>query len=189
MEVAREGLGFQYVGVFLPLEFSPWGITACSSLVCCSASLCPPSAVAVLFCLRTCVLLCPRISFLALSFGGGAVTEVLHDLRFGVSALSRTLLHLARRSDHLQACVCIASSHHVPCVPAIRLCVARPASALLALWPSCSACVRACCSVLGSPYLALSFGGGAVTEVLHDLRCGPALSLVRHDLPCNQKKI
>ena len=112
MEVAREGSGFQYVGVLLPLKFSPWGPTAwvhcarrtlfacgyngsqhtlsdvaaprqtlgpsaglcvrcfqpshslrsCSSLVCCSASLCPPCAVAVLFCLRTCVLLCPRIS-------------------------------------------------------------------------------------------------------------------------------
>ena len=104
------------------------------------------------------------------------------------TTLSRTLLHLARRSDHLQACVRVASSHHIPCVPAVRLCVARPASALLALWPSCFACVRACCSVLGSPYLALSLGGGAVTEVLHDLHCGPALSLVRHDLPCKKKK-
>lgn len=27
MGVAREGLGFQYVGVLLPLEFSPWGTT------------------------------------------------------------------------------------------------------------------------------------------------------------------
>ena len=32
------------------------------------------------------------------------------------------------------------------------------------------------------PYLALSFGGGAVTEVLHDLRCRLVLSSVRHDL-------
>ena len=28
MEVAREGWGFQYVGVLLPLEFSPWGTSA-----------------------------------------------------------------------------------------------------------------------------------------------------------------
>src|ERR1700694_2972544 len=29
--------------------------------------------------------------------------------------------------------------------------------------------------------------GGAVTEVLHDLRSGLALSSVRHDLPCKKK--
>ena len=57
------------------------------------------------------------------------------------------------------------------------------ASAYFALWPSCSACVRARCLVLGSPYLALSFGGGAVTEILHALLCGLALSPARHDLP------
>ena len=94
---------------------------------------------------------------------------------------------IARRSDYLQACVCVASSHHIPCVPAVRLCVARLASAFLALWPSCSACVRACCSALGLPYLALPFGGGAVTEVLHDLLCGLALYTVRHDLPSKKK--
>ena len=99
-----------------------------------------------------------------------------------------TLLHFARRSDHLAACVCVASSHHTPCVPALCLCVAWPASAFLALWPSCSACVRACCSALESPYLPLTFEGCAVTEVLHDLRCGLALSPVRHDLPPPQKK-
>ena len=43
--------------------------------------------------------------------------------------------------------------------------------------------LRACCSALGLPYLALPFGGGALTEVLHDLLCGLALSPVRHDLP------
>ena len=53
---------------------------------------------------------------------------------------------------------------------------------------SVSACVRARCSVLGTPFLALSFGGGAVTEVLHALRCGLALSPVRHDLPYKKKK-
>ena len=31
-------------------------------------------------------------------------------------------------------------------------------SALFALWPSCSACVRARCSVLGTPFMAFSFG-------------------------------
>ena len=66
---------------------------------------------------------------------------------------------IARRSDNLQACVCVASCHHFPCVPAIRLCVARLASTFLALWPSCSACVRACCSALGLPFLAHPFGG------------------------------
>ena len=66
---------------------------------------------------------------------------------------------LASRSDYLQACVCVASSHHIPCVPAVRLCVARLASAFLALWPSCFACVRACCSALGLPYLAFPFRG------------------------------
>ena len=95
---------------------------------------------------------------------------------------------IARRSDNLQACVCVASCHHFPCVPAVRLCVARLASTFLALWPSCSACVRACCSALGLPFLAHSFGGGAVTEVLHDLLCGFALSTVRHDLPSKKKK-
>ena len=95
---------------------------------------------------------------------------------------------LASRSDYLQACVCVASSHYFPCVPAVRLCVARLASAFLALWPSCFACVRACCSALGLPYLALPFGGGAVTEVLHDLLCGLALFTVRHDLPSKKKK-
>ena len=44
------------------------------------------------------------------------------------------------------------------------------------------------CSVLGTPFPALSFGGGAVTEVLHALRCGLALSPVKHDLPCQKKK-
>ena len=39
-------------------------LRSCSSFVCCSASLCISCAVAVLFCLRTCVLLCPRISLL-----------------------------------------------------------------------------------------------------------------------------
>ena len=58
---------------------------------------------------------------------------------------------IARRSDYLQACVCVASSHHFPCVPAVCLCVAWLASTFLALWPSCSACVRACCSALGLP--------------------------------------
>ena len=95
---------------------------------------------------------------------------------------------IARRSDNLQACVCVASCHHFPCVPAVRLCVARLASTFLALWPSCSACVRACCSALGLPFLAHPFGGGAVTEVLHDLLCGFALSTVRHDLPSKKKK-
>ena len=94
---------------------------------------------------------------------------------------------IARRSDNLQACVCVASSHHFPCVPAVRLCVARLASTFLALWPSCSACVRACCSSLG--FLSWpSLSGGAVTEVLHDLLCGLALSTVRHDLPSKKKK-
>ena len=82
-------------------------------------------------------------------------------------------------------CVCVASSRHFPCVCAVGLCVAWQTSAFLALWPSVSACVRARCSVPGTPFLALSFGGGAVTEVLHALRCGLALSSVRHDLPCN----
>ena len=90
---------------------------------------------------------------------------------------------IARRSDNLQACVCVASCHHFPCVPAVHLCVARLASTFLALWPSCSACVRACCSALGLSLLAHPFGGGAVTEVLHDLLCGFALCTVRHDLP------
>ena len=35
--------------------------------------------------------------------------------------------------------------------------------------------------------MTLSLGGGAVTEVLHDLLCGLALSTVRHDLPFFQK--
>ena len=48
---------------------------------------------------------------------------------------------------------------------------------------------KACCSVLGTPFLALSFGGGAVTEVLHALQCGLALSPVRHDLPKKKKKV
>ena len=34
----------------------------------------------------------------------------------------------------------------------------------------------------------LPFGGGAVTEVLHDLLCSLALSTVRHDLPFKKKK-
>ena len=95
---------------------------------------------------------------------------------------------LAKHSDHLQPCVSVASSRHSPCVCAVGLCVAWQTCAFLALWPSVSACVRARCSVLGTPFLALSFGRGAVTEVLHALRCGLALSPVRHDLPCNQKK-
>ena len=41
---------------------------------------------------------------------------------------------------------------------------------------------------LGTPFLALSFGGGAVNEVLHALRCGLALSPVSHDLPTKKKK-
>ena len=84
-------------------------------------------------------------------------------------------------------CVCVASSRHIPCVFAVGLCVAWQTPAFLALWPSVSACIRARCSVLGTPFLALSFGGGAVTEVLHALRCGLALSPVRHDLPCKKK--
>ena len=60
------------------------------------------------------------------------------------------------------------------------------ASQCYRLWPSCSAYVRACCSALGPPYLALPFGGRAVTEVLQDLRCGLALTPVRHDLPSQE---
>ena len=52
-------------------------------------------------------------------------------------------------------------------------------------------CLRALRAALPSdPYLAHPIGGGAVPEVLHDLRCGLALSIVRHDLPWekNNKK-
>ena len=50
-------------------------LRSCSSLVRCSASLCIACAVAVLFCLRTSVLSCPRLSLPALAFEGGANTE------------------------------------------------------------------------------------------------------------------
>ena len=77
-------------------------------------------------------------------------------------------------------CVCVASSHHSHAFLQFALCLAWPASAFLALWLSCSACGRACCSAIGSPYLALSFG--RCTEVVHALHCGLALSPVRHDV-------
>ena len=137
---------------------------------------------------------------LTASWGSPAVGVFLHRSFahgapcFPVPTVAAPKLHphgicctLARRSDNLQACVCVASSHDIPCVPAVCLCVARLASAFLALWPSCFACVHARCSALGLPYLALPFRGGAVTDILHDLLCGLALSPVRHDLPSKKK--
>ena len=127
-------------------------------------------------------------AFLHISFAHGAPCLPVLTVAANTLYPQGRCCTLARRSDHLQARVCVASSHHFPCAPAVRLCVARLASAFLALWPSGSACVCACCSALGLPSLALPFGGGAVTGVLHDLLCGLALSTVRHDLPSKKKK-
>ena len=91
-----------------------------------------------------------------------------------------------RRSDHLQAlCVrCFQPSHSLRLCSWLVWCLASlciPCAVAVLL------CLRARCSVLGTPFLAFSFGRGAVTEVLHALRCGLALSPVRHDLLCKKK--
>ena len=76
---------------------------------------------------------------------------------FSVLLFQRTLPHLANARTRCRPCVCVASSHHIPCVSAVCLCVAWPASAFLALWWSCSACMRACCSALGIPFFFFFF--------------------------------
>ena len=66
--------------------------------------------------------------------------------------------------------VCCSASVYIPCAVAVLFCLRT--------------CVLLCprTSFPGPPL------GGAVTEVLHDLLCGLALSTVRHDLPSKKKK-
>jgi hypothetical protein len=107
---------------------------------------------------------------------------------FSVLLFQRTLPHLARHSDPLQAlCVrCFQPSHSLRFCSLLVCCLAS-------LCISCAVVVLFClyARVLLCPRYSFPgplLWGGAVTEVLHDLRSGLALSSVRHDLPCKKKK-